>query len=71
MVVIVAAAVNVTVAPTGRLTRALMLPEPLAGHVPPPAPAQVHVTPVSEAGNTSATVAPTTALGPALVAAIV
>ena len=49
--------VNVTDAPTGRFTDALMLPLPLAGHVPPPLPAHVHVTPLNAAGMVSATVA--------------
>ena len=63
--------VKVTVAPTGRLTNALMLPAPDAGQVPPPAPTQVHVAPVSTPGSVSATVAPVTALGPAFDATIV
>src|SRR6185312_2278192 len=48
----------------------LMLPEPDAVHVPPPAPTQVHVT-VSAAGNVSATVAPAALDAPALLAVIV
>src|SRR3954469_12829168 len=56
--------------PTGRFTVSLMLPLPLAVQVPPLAPRQVQVA-VSEAGNVSATVAPVTALGPALLAVIV
>ena len=67
----VAVSVKVAVAPTGRLTAALMFPEPDAGHVPPPAPTHVHVAPVSAAGNVSATVAPVTALGPLFDATIV
>src|SRR6201999_2166664 len=63
-------AVYVTLAPLGRLTVPLMLPEPAAVQVPPPAPTQVQVQ-VSEAGNVSATVAPVAALGPALLAVIV
>ena len=47
-----------------------MLPEPEAVQVPPPAPAQVHVQ-VNAAGKVSATVAPLTLLGPALLAVIV
>ena len=35
-----------------------------AAQVPPPVPAQVHVTPVSAAGNVSVTVAPLASLGP-------
>ncbi len=50
--------------PTGRLTVSLMLPEPDAVQVPPPAPTQVQVAPVSAAGKVSATVAPVAALGP-------
>src|SRR5258706_260307 len=48
-----------------------MLPDPEAVHVPPPAPTQVHVTPVSDAGKVSATVAPTALLGPLVAAMIV
>src|SRR6267378_1611121 len=48
-----------------------MLPDPLAAQVPPPLPTQVHATPVSAAGITSATVAPLTALGPAFTATMV
>ena len=66
-----AVTVNVTDAPAGRFTEALMLPLPLAGHVPPPAPLQTHVEPERAAGNVSATVAPVTAEGPALAATIV
>ncbi len=62
--------VKVAVPPTGRSTSAEMFPVPLAGQLAPPAVAQVHVTPVSSAGKASATVAPTTALGPALLATI-
>src|SRR5438067_27167 len=47
-----------------------MLPEPEAMQLPPPAPMQVQVQ-VSEAGKVSATVAPVTALGPALDATMV
>jgi hypothetical protein len=70
-VLMVADTVYVTLPPTGRLTRLLMLPDPDgAGHVPPPAPTHVHVA-VNGAGNASATVAPVTLLGPALLATIV
>jgi hypothetical protein len=62
---------NVTDAPTGRLTLELTLPLPPAGHVPPPAPEHVHVTPLKAAGIESATVAADTADGPALEATIV
>jgi hypothetical protein len=41
-----------------------MFPDPLAVHVPPPAPTHVHV-PVRLAGNVSATVAPGAFDGPA------
>src|SRR5262245_13693100 len=47
-----------------------MLHAPEAVHVPPPAPAHVQVA-VRDAGNVSATVAPVTLLGPALLATIV
>ena len=63
--------VNVTVAPTGRFTDALMLPLPLAGHDPPPAPTHDHVAPLSALGKVSATVSPVTADGPAFDATIV
>jgi hypothetical protein len=56
--------------PDGRFTVSAMLPLPEAVHVPPPAPTQVHVQ-VSLAGKVSATVAPVTLLGPALLAVIV
>src|SRR6478609_6976836 len=52
-------AVKTTVAPTGTVTGVLMSPLPPATQVPPPAPAQVQVTPVSAAGNVSVTIAPT------------
>ena len=67
----VAVSVYVALAPAGRLTVSAMLPLPDAVHVPPPAPAHVQLTPESEAGSVSATVAPVTALGPALLATIV
>jgi len=67
----VAVTVNVTDVPTGRPTVALMLPLPLAGHVPPPVPVHVHVAPVRAAGNVSVTVEPGAADGPALDATIV
>jgi hypothetical protein len=63
--------VYVTLPPTGRFTVALMLPDPLAVQVPPPAPTQVQVGPVIAAGTVSATVAPVTALGPGFDATIV
>ena len=58
-------AVKTTLAPTGTVTDVLMLPLPDAGHAAAArAPAQVHVTPVSVAGNVSVTVAPIASLGP-------
>ena len=67
---IVQLAVYVTLPPLGRFTELLMLPDPDAVHVPPPAPTQVHEQ-VSDAGNVSATVDPGALLGPAFDAAIV
>jgi hypothetical protein len=68
----VADARNVTFAPAGMLTVVLMLPLPDATlHVAPPAPAQLHVAPVSTAGRLSITVAPIASLGPALLTVIV
>jgi len=64
-------AVYVTLPPLGRFTELLMLPEPDAVQVPPPAPAHVHVQEVSEAGNESATVEPGALLGPEFEAVIV
>ena len=46
-------------------------PLPDAVQLPPPLAAQVHVADVSDAGRVSATAAPVTAEGPALVAVIV
>src|SRR5580765_8958324 len=63
-------AVKVTLPPLGRLTELLMLPEPDAVHVPPPAPTQVHEQ-VRDAGNVSATVEPGALLGPGFDAVIV
>src|SRR5436190_1502235 len=60
------------VLPTGMLTVSLMLPLPLTEKpVALPVCVVVYVTPVIAAGNTSATVAPVTTLGPALVTIIV
>ena len=67
---IIALTVNVTLAPAGRFTFALMSPLPPTGQVPPPAPTQVQLDDVIYAGNVSATVAPTTLLGPGLLATI-
>ncbi len=64
-------AVKVAVPPTGRLTAAAMSPLPLAGQVAPPAAAHVQLMPVKIPENVSLTVAPVTALGPALLATIV
>ena len=69
--VTVAVAVNVAVPPASRLTAALMLPLPLAGQLDPADAAQVQAPPESCAGKLSVTVAPVTALGPALLATIV
>src|SRR5882762_3267619 len=69
--VTVAVAVNVAVPPLKRFTKALRLPLPLAGQLDPADAAHVQVTALSCAGKTSLTVAPTTALGPALLATIV
>ncbi len=64
--------VNVAVAPTGRSTVVLMLPLPLpAAHDPPPAGTHVQVTPTSDTGTVSVTLAAVTADGPALEASIV
>ena len=53
--------------PTGRLTKSLMLPEPLAVlPVAPPVAVLVYVTPVKNPGNTSLTVAPLIGSGPPL-----
>ena len=60
--------VKVTAAPTGRFTSSLRLPLPEAVQVPPAEPTQVQVTPLREAGSVSATVAPVTLTGPALLA---
>ena len=57
--------------PEGKLTVSLMLPDPIAVQVPPPAPTQVQVTPLSEAGKVSATVEPGALLGPELEAVMV
>jgi len=67
----VAVTVNVALPPLKRLTLAPMLPLPLAGQLEPAEAAHVQVTELSCAGKTSLTVAPTTALGPALLATIV
>ena len=56
--------------PIRRSTLSAMLSAPLAVQVPPPAPTQVQVAPVSAAGSVSVTVAPVTAAGPLLPATI-
>src|SRR5689334_25136456 len=63
--------VKTTLAPAGRLTDALMLPLPDAGHVPPPAPTHVQTGERIAAGTMSVTVAPAASPGPALLATIV
>ena len=49
----------------------LIEPVPDAVQLPPPVAVQVHVADVSDAGRVSATVAPVTAEGPALLAVTV
>ena len=62
---IVPVAVNVITPLAGIVTVALMWPLPeAAGQVAPPRAAQLHVTPVSSAGNVSVTTALVAALGP-------
>src|SRR5438552_9031296 len=68
---IVPVSVYVTEPPAGRLTVSLMVEAPAAVQVAPPAPTQVHVTPVSAAGGVSLTVDPGAASGPELAATIV
>src|SRR5437763_1003654 len=67
----VASTVNVAVPLLSRFTLAAMLPLPLAGQLEPTLATQVHVALAIAAGNVSATVAPTTALGPLFVATMV
>src|SRR2546425_20401 len=69
--VTVAVAVNVAVPPASRLMLALRLPLPLAGQLEPADAAHVQVTPETWPGKLSVTVAPVTALGPALLTTIV
>ena len=69
--VTVAVIVNVAVPPLSRFTAAERFPEPLAGQLEPADAAHVHVMALSCAGKLSVTVAPTTALGPPLLATIV
>src|SRR5690606_22347639 len=67
----VASTVYVTLPPAGRFTVSVMLPLPLAVHVPPSTPTHVHVAPVRLAGKVSVTDAPSTLLGPAFDAVMV
>lgn len=68
----VAVNAKVAVPPTARSTVVLMLPVPFAEpQLDPPEGVQVHVAFISVTGRLSATAAPTTALGPALLAMIV
>src|SRR5437773_177024 len=62
--------VYVTVPPTGRFTVSLMLPDPFAMQLPPPAPTLPPLPPSAAAGTVSVTVAPFAALGPAFDATI-
>src|SRR5262245_53121796 len=66
-------ALNVTDAPAARSTVVAIGPLPEAAPQLAPAPlgVHVHVTPPSAAGNVSATAAPVTGLGPALLTVIV
>ena len=63
----VAVTVKVAVPPLSRLTAAEMFPLPLAGQTEPAVAEQVQVAAETFAGKTSATVAPTTALGLSLI----
>jgi hypothetical protein len=67
----VADTVKVTDPAARTFTEAEMLPEPEAGQLDPAEAAQVHVTPDSEAGMVSVTVAPVIADGPAFEATMV
>ena len=71
VVEIVAVTVNVAVPPGARLTEALMLPLPEAGHVEPALASHVHVTDVRVAGSVSDRVAAVAVEGPPFVATIV
>jgi hypothetical protein len=68
---IVPLTVNVAVPLGNSVTKALIEPEPEAGHVDPADAVQVHVTLESDAGIVSATVAPTMVDGPEFDATIV
>ena len=65
---IAATAVYITDPPAGRLTVSLILPEPEAVQVPPPAARQVGVAPVFAGGNVYANVEPGGLLGAAVAA---
>ena len=67
----VASTVNVAVPPLSKFTLAEMLPLPLAGQLEPTLATQLQALNVRAAGAVSATVAPTTALGPPFVATTV
>src|ERR671931_1350248 len=71
LAVTVAVAVKVALPPLSRSMLAAILPLPLAGQLDPAEAAHVQVTPETCAGKLSVTVAPVTALGPALLATIV
>jgi hypothetical protein len=71
VVEMVEVSVNVAVPPGARVTEALMLPLPDAGHVEPAEAAQVQFVPDKMAGTVSVTVAAVTVDGPALEATIV
>ena len=64
----VAVTVKVALPPLNRFTLAAMFPLPLAGHTEPAVAEHVQVAPLNAPGMTSVTVAPFTALGPALLA---
>jgi hypothetical protein len=68
---IVALTVKVTVPPASTFAVAEMLPDPDAGQLDPAEAAQVHVTPDSDGGIVSVTVAPVIADGPAFEVTIV
>ena len=68
---IVPVTVNVAVPLGSNVTKALIEPEPDAGHDDPADAVHVHVTPLSDAGIVSATVAPVIVDGPAFEAMIV
>ena len=63
--------VNVAAPPETKVTEALIEPEPEAGHDEPAEAEHVQVTPLSEAGIVSVTVAALIVEGPALEATIV